>query len=111
MHRLSALFLCLALMLSLGLGSVAHATDSAMCADATAASTQDHGGGDADDVPADTDKAYPDHHGNCHGHHVGVPLDATFVARAAGLAMIPPAWNNRPMVPVPADPALRPPQA
>lgn len=111
MHRLSALFLCLMLMLSLGLGSVAHATEAPGCVDTTVASALDHSDGDADQVPADADKAYPHHHGGCHGHHVGVPFEANHVASVSGLAMAPPAWNHDPKPPVSSDPALRPPQA
>ena len=111
MHRLSALFLCLMLMLSLGLGSVAHATEAVGCVDTTAASSLEHSDGDADQVPADADKAYPHHHGGCHGHHIGVPFEAKLVASVTGLSVAPPAWNHAPMAPVPSDPALRPPQA
>lgn len=111
MHRLSALLMCLMLVLSLGLGSVAHATEGVTCVDATASSSLDHSVGDGDQVPADADKAYPHHHGNCHGHHVGVPIGADPVASIGGLRVTPLAWNNEPRAPVPSDPALRPPQA
>lgn len=110
MHRLRVLFLCLVLM-SLGLGSVAHATEAVTCADATATSSLDHIDGDADQVPADAGKAYPHHHTNCHGHHVGVPIEAGFVASMSGLRMTPSALSNDPRASVPSDPALRPPQA
>ncbi len=111
MHRVTALFLCLMLMLSLGLGSVAHATEGVRCVDFTAASALEHSASDGDQVPADADKSYPHHHGGCHGHHIGVPFEAGLVASLDGLPMAHGSWNHDPMVPVPSDPALRPPQA
>lgn len=111
MRRLSALFLCLMLVLSLGLGSVAHATEGVRCVDTAAASSLEHSDGDGDQVPADADKSYPHHHGSCHGHHIGVPFEAGRVASVSGLPMAPAAWSDDPMARMSSDPALRPPQA
>lgn len=111
MHRLLALFLSALLMLSLGLGSVAHATESARCIDSTSASSLEHSDGDADQVPADADSAYPHHHGGCHGHHIGVPFEADPVDSMAGLSMAPVAQNDDLTTAAPLDTALRPPQA
>lgn len=111
MHRLSALFLCLLLALSLGLGSVAHAAEGVACVDGTEASALEHSDGDADQVQGDGDKAYPHHHGGCHGHHIGIPFMADAGAPLGRLHMAPLAWSHDPMAPVPSDPALRPPQA
>ena len=111
MHRLSALFLGLLLVLTLGLGSVAHASEGVSCVEATAASTLEHSDGDADQVPADADKAYPHHHGGCHGHHVGVPIAADPIDPASSLRMTALVWSNAPKAPAASDPALRPPQA
>jgi hypothetical protein len=111
MHRLSALFLSFMLVLMLGLGSVAHATEGVTCIDTTAVSSLDHCDGDADQVPADADKAYPHHHGGCHGHHVGVPIASDSTGPASSVRMTASLWRNAPKAPVASDPALRPPQA
>ena len=110
MHRLSALFLCLMLVLSLGFGSIAHATEGVRCVNVTVASSLDHSEGDADQVPSDTDKGYPHHHGGCHGHHVGVPLTAAPLSRVSGLSLTLFASNAAPRPPVSSDAALRPPR-
>ncbi len=62
MHRLSALFLCLMLVLSLGFGSVAHAAEGPGVEVSTVTSIG-HADGDGDQVPADSQKGYPHHHG------------------------------------------------
>ncbi len=111
MHRLSALFLSFMLVLMLGLGSVAHATEGVTCIDTAAVSSLDHCDGDADQVPADADKAYPHHHGGCHGHHVGVPIASGSTGPASSVCVTASVWRNAPKAPVASDPALRPPQA
>ena len=111
MHRLSVLFLFLMFALSLGLGSVAHATEIGACVDRAEASSIEHTDGDADQVQGDADRDYPHHHGSCHGHHVGIPFtaDAGTPVDRLGMALL--TWNPDPMVPVPSDTELRPPQA
>ena len=111
MRRFSALFACLMLVLSLGLGSVAHATEGVRCAGTTATSSFEHSEGDVDQVPADAEKDYPHHHGGCHGHHAGVPIAADPVSLVGSAGMIVFAGGNAPKAPVSSDPALRPPQA
>lgn len=111
MLRLTALFLCLMLALSLGLGSVAHATEGVACVDGTEASSLEHSEGDADQVQGDADKAYPHHHGGCHGHHVGIPFTPDTGVAAGKLRLAPLAWSHDRIAPVASDPALRPPQA
>jgi len=111
MYRLSTLFLCLMLVLTLGWGSVAHATEGVTCVETTAASSLDHCDGDADQVPADADKAYPHHHGGCHGHHVGVPMASDSAGPTSSVRVTALMWRNAPKAPVASDPALRPPQA
>jgi hypothetical protein len=111
MHRLPALFLYLMLVLSLAFGSVAHATEGPVCIEATTATAIDHVDGDADQVPADADKAYPHHHGGCHGHHVGMPIATDPAKPVSTLRTVPLAWNTNPRTVAPSDPALRPPQA
>ncbi|ARR57382.1 hypothetical protein HY78_27985 (plasmid) [Rhizorhabdus wittichii DC-6] len=111
MHRLTILFACLAVFLTLGVGSVAHAMEPIICIDANSAAEIGHSDGDGDQVPADSDKGYPHHHGSCHGHHVATPL-----AKAEGIgkneiASIMPPARTVALATAPADAALRPPQA
>ncbi|MBB3983218.1 hypothetical protein GGR44_002905 [Sphingobium fontiphilum] len=111
MHRLTILFACLAVFLTLGVGSVSHAMEPIVCIDANSAAEIGHTEGDGDQVPADGDKGYPHHHGSCHGHHVAAPLAEaeSFGQALAGSIMRP----SRAIVlaTAAADPALRPPQA
>lgn len=111
MHRWPSFFLCFMLMLSLGLGAAAHATENLSCIDATSATAFEHSDGDADQVAADADKAYPHHHGGCHGHHVAAATAANTDVpehKAAALAL---AWSNAPMTSAPSGTTLRPPRA
>jgi hypothetical protein len=110
MQRLSALFLCLMLALSLGFGSVAHAAEGPGVEVSTATSIG-HADGDGDQVPADSQKGYPHHHGGCHGHDIGVPMTPNAVTTVAGLRATLSAWDKGPVPLAPSDPALRPPQA
>lgn len=54
--------------LTLGLGTVAHATEPLVGIDAKLAVELGHSPTDGDEVPADHDKAFPHHHADCHGH-------------------------------------------
>lgn len=110
MHRLPALFLYLMLALSLGFGSVAHATEGPVCIEATRA-TGTGRDGDRDQVPADADKAYPHHHGGCHGHHVGMPISADPAKPVSAPRTVLLVRNTNPETDAPSDPAQRPPQA
>lgn len=111
MRRWSAFFLCFMLMLSLGLGSAAHAIEDVACIDAASASAFEHSDGDADQVAGDADKAYPHHHGGCHGHHIAAALTANAVMpRHAANALVS-AWSNAAMASAPSSTALRPPRA
>lgn len=111
MHRLSAFFLSLILVLSLGLGSAAHATEGLDCLEISAAMSVDHADGDGDQVPADAEKGYPHHHGGCHGHHIGVPITADAVQHSADRRVGAFRWDHDRTAGAVADPALRPPQA
>lgn len=111
MRRLLALVLCLLLASTLGLGSVAHANEPVTCVETSAASSIDHSDGDGDQVPADSEKGYPHHHGGCHGHHVGVPITTNPVQYSADCRVSPFAWDHDRTAGAIADPALRPPQA
>jgi hypothetical protein len=111
MRRLIALFICLTLVLSLGLGSAAHATEGAACIEASAEISLDHSDGDGDQVPGDADKAFPHHHGECHGHHIGIPTAANPASPLTdrGVALL--AGSEDSPSPSPSEAALRPPQA
>ncbi|MDF0490506.1 hypothetical protein PX554_20450 [Sphingomonas sp. H39-1-10] len=111
MHRLTILFACLAVFLSLGMGSVSHAMEPIVCIDANSAAEIGHTDGDGDQVPADSDKGYPHHHASCHGHHVAAPMAKveSFGQDSIG-SMTRPAQVTA-LAAAAADPALRPPQA
>ena len=111
MRRLLAFIMCFLLASSLGLGSVAHANEPVTCVEGSAASSLDHVDGDADQVPADSEKGYPHHHGGCHGHHVGVPITSDPVQYSADRRTSLFAWDHDRTSGATADPALRPPQA
>lgn len=111
MHRMIVLLACLAVFLSLGSGSVAHAMEPIACIDAGTAAETGHADGDGDQVPSDSDKGYPHHHGGCHGHHV-----ATETAKAEPAQLHEAGAHMRPtdglaLAASTGDPALRPPQA
>src|SRR3546814_9391597 len=70
-----------------------------------------HVPGDADQVPSDSDKVYPHHHGGCHGDHVAAPVKAINTALTHDLRLAP-IFASHSMRPLStADPALRPHQA
>jgi len=79
--------------------------------DNVAAAEMGHTVGDADQVPADSDKGYPHHHAECHDHHVGEPSRAcaspvVFPSRAR-IPSAKFAW----LAPAPISPENRPPIA
>ena len=71
MRRWLSLIGTLMLVLMVWTGTTAHAAEAMGCIEVSAESTG-HFDGDRDEVPADSDKAVPHHHGGCHGHHVAV---------------------------------------
>lgn len=112
MSRLVAFLLHLALALSLGFGSVAHAAEGVTSVELSAADAAlSHVDGDGDQVPADAEKGYPHHHGGCHGHHVGVPVKLTSVPQTFSAPALPRPFDHSRVARAPADPALRPPIA
>lgn len=68
MGRIFTLALALVVSLTLGLGTVAHATEPLVSLDNRVAAELGHTPTDGDEVPADHDKAFPHHHADCHGH-------------------------------------------
>jgi hypothetical protein len=111
MHRLSALFLSLMLVLSLGFGSVAHAAEGVKGVELPFAMSIGHVDGDGDQVPADSEKGYPHHHGGCHGHEIGVPITPKAIAPYTALRLTLLPSDSDPMAPAHSGPALRPPRA
>lgn len=109
MPRVSAFLLYLALVLSLGLGSVTHAAEYAGCSEISAASDS-HADGDADQKP-DAEKRVPHHHGACHGHHLAVPEKPRAIVLTAIEPALPSPFDASRMTRAPAGPALRPPIA
>lgn len=110
MHRVFVLFACLAMFLTLGVGSVTHAMEPIACADVGSDTQAVHSDGDRDQVPADSDTGYPHHHGGCHGHHIAAPAAKADVVSDRHVASLtrPALISGLPMVATEA--ALRPPQ-
>jgi len=111
MHRLTILFACLAVFLTLGVGSVSHAMEPIVCIDANSAAEIGHADGDGDQVPADSDKGYPHHHGSCHGHHVAAQMAKAESTGQDKTASIMRPTRSVALATAAADAALRPPQA
>ena len=111
MKRWMTFFACLAVMLSFAMGSVTHAMEPILCIDSHTAAETGHVDGDGDQVPADSDKGYPHHHGNCHGHHVAVPMAKAEPTTQLALGSMIRPHRSVAMATADADPALRPPQA
>ncbi len=112
MSRFAAFLMYLAVALSLGLGSVAHAAEGVTCIEVSAAdAATSHVDGDGDQVPADAEKGYPHHHGGCHGHHIGVPIKLTSVDQTSIAPVLPRPFDHSRLARAPSDPGLRPPIA
>lgn len=117
MRRLLAFVMCFLLASSLGLGSVAHANEPVVCIESTSevfsasALSAFHADGDNDQVPADSENAYPHHHGGCHGHHVGVPIASAPVQHSVIRNDNALTWEQKHGAGLVGDPAIRPPQA
>lgn len=115
MNRFLALLATLVLLLTLAMGSVAHAAEpqgvSAADTPATVAqAVSGHASGDSDQVPADADTRSSHHHGGCHGDHLAAPYERAHAALAGDIRTAP----YRAVVVVrprsTADPTLRPPR-
>jgi hypothetical protein len=110
MRRLMPLISAFMLVLMLWTGGAAHAAEAIECGEATEASGG-HFEGDSDEVPADSDKATPHHHGVCHGHCMGISA-AGDSARADGHLETPnTVLRENFHSGTPPDSALRPPIA
>lgn len=74
MRLLLPFIACLMLVVT-GLSSVAHATEVPENRTVSAVELATcHSPGDADEVPADSDRGYPHHHSICHGHDLAAPM-------------------------------------
>ena len=106
------LSLVCALMLAVMLwtGSVAHAAGAIGCVEVSADSVG-HFEGDSDQVPADSGKGVPHHHGGCSGHCIGVPANAGTVEPAKAGADAPSLCTNFGLPTREPDRTLRPPIA
>lgn len=111
MKRLLAILLAFFLSVNLAYGAVAHAMEPAVSIDNGVAYSMGHTPGDADQVPADSDKGYPHHHAGCHGHQVAEPEQSYSTPNACVTkAAIAPAASAK-LVPAPTMPENRPPIA
>jgi len=115
-RRLLNILACLTLVASLGTTATAHALErpDVSVAGYTSAGeqiVQGHAPGDSDEVPADGDKAFPHHHGGCHGDHVAAPVKVVFDTAVRDHRTIPVPLVETVRPRSTADPALRPPQA
>jgi hypothetical protein len=110
MRRLLASILCFLLASTLSVGAIAHASEPVTCVETSAASSLDHADGDGDQVPADSEKGYPHHHGGCHGHHIGVPIASDPVQHGVDRRIMRLSWEQAHGVGLITDPALRPPR-
>ncbi len=116
MRRLLNILAYMTIVLSLGTTATAHVLERPDVSVSSAEMRVDeiamgHAPGDSDQVPSDSDKGYPHHHGGCHGDHVAAPIKITNTALNYDLRFAP-IYAVHLMRPLStADPALRPPQA
>jgi len=112
MNRLFALLACLALTLSFATASVAHAMEPIGCIDGVSPSAAESpDGDDGGQASGDADRAYPHHHGGCHGHHVAAAFAASEIAPAMAQRTARLRWTSSPHGAAPARAELRPPIA
>jgi hypothetical protein len=112
MRRILLALIVICVSFSLTAGAVAHAAEPISCVDETSAQSMGHSPGDGDQVPADSDKNYPHHHGGCHVHQQAldravVPQLTIAIDRNPSL----PLFLSKYLPTSTVDPALRPPIA
>lgn len=93
MRGLLSFFAAMMILLSMGMGTLAHATEASICTENDSSLSIGPADGHGDLQPGDADNGLPHHHGGCHGHHVGtagsrVAFDGTAATRDR--LMIPP---------------------
>ena len=111
MGRFLALILMCIVSLSLTAGAMAHAAEPIGCLDAEVAADLGHASGDRDQVPSDSGKATPHHHGGCQGHQIGEPVKDGFTAQSYLRTSVPMLGNAQFRVSTASAPAYRPPIA
>lgn len=110
-HRLLSLLVGMALLLSVGMAPLAHASEQ-LClpGNEAVAALAGHVDGDADQAP-DTERGVPHHHGGCHGHHFADPVGSS---EAEAPSVLPGrffAIGSTLLTAAPLDRSLRPPIA
>lgn len=99
------------LLMSIGMGGIAHAAETSGCLDAPQAQTALHAAGDCDEVPADDHKGYPHHHAACHGHCAATPAESRVAVTLIDQPIAFEIEKTPLRIAHQGDPALRPPQA
>jgi len=110
MSRLLGILIGVALLISMGIGAAAHASEQICLSDVEATAAVGHADGDADQS-RDSDKGYPHHHGSCHGHHVAAPVDADGTTVPTRLSSDLPEAGSTLVALAPPGAMLRPPIA
>jgi len=109
MRGLLDLILVVCLFVGMVGASVAHAAETR--GEPTSATAWLHVAGDADEVPADSDKSTPHHHDVCHGHDLAAPMKACDAPLAPHAAEVPSLAPDTLRAPVLSAAVLRPPIA
>lgn len=110
MSRLLGILIGVTLLISLGIGAAAHASEQICLPGFEATAAAGHADGDADQS-RDTDKGVPHHHGSCHGHHLAAFVAGDSAGQPATRAADPIAGTPGLVALAPPGAALRPPIA
>lgn len=86
MRGLLSFFAAVMILFSMGMGTLAHATEALGCVEEESSLSISAADMHGDLQPGDADHSLPHHHGGCHGHHVGtagsrVAFDGTAATR------------------------------
>jgi hypothetical protein len=111
MSRILSLLASFALILSIGMGSLAHASEGPDCVETPTSELSAHAEGDSDHVPPDDDRPYPHHHNGCHNHQIGVPALSASKPPLLSQAQTFTPHQAVHIASAIGDPALRPPRA
>jgi hypothetical protein len=109
MRGLLNLILAVCLFVGMVGGSIAHAAETG--GEPTSATAWLHVAGDADEVPADSDKSTPHHHDVCHGHDLAAPVRTCDARLAPHVDPAPRLAPDTLLAPAPSSALLRPPIA
>jgi len=110
MSRLLGILIGFALLISMGVGAAAHASEQICLPGVEATAAVGHADGDGDQS-RDSEQGYPHHHGSCHGHHVAAPVGADTTPAPTRLTSDPLAAGSTLVAPAPPGATLRPPIA